>query len=399
MPNPPSKGPPSGASPRREELLGCAAAGVFTFSVGMSGIAVPLIALSAGLGATQVGVLATLTAAAQLLARLGLGPAAARFPDRSLVAVAGILLAVSNLIVLVDAIWVTLAACQVLQGVARAVFWTGSQAHAVRASRSAVQGLASLNFVAGVGGALGPLVAGVLLAFSERATMASAAVVGLGTVVPAMALVVLPPLLVRDRRPRVERRQLRRRRRRGSGEPRAWSGVAWTTVTPGGWRALLTSYVPVILDASRHSSSVIGALVAAANGASIVGSMVAGRVRGPFVERALTCGIVATGFGLAVAATASSWLWAAAAALVVSGVGSGLVQTLGPGFASQLAGTEDQGQVIMATGTYRSASLLLAPLGAAGLGALVGLAPAVTVLGIAIATPGWFLRRSFRRRC
>ena len=138
---------------------------------------------------------------------------------------------------------------QLLQGISRACFWTGSQTHVVRGSGRAAGALATMNFVAGLGLLAGPVVAGVL---SEVTPVARARRRRRGRRCSAWC----PPSCWTGSRPSPRPPT---GRRGGSGAVRASTSGAGPAVTAGGWRGLLSSYVPVALDAARQSASTIGA--------------------------------------------------------------------------------------------------------------------------------------------
>jgi MFS family permease len=142
----------------------------FSFALGLSAVALPLLALAEGYSSVQIGVLTAISAAAQLVMRLGVGTLMRRYPDWVLVLLAALLLALSTAIVAISAALVPFVLCQLAQGAARGAWWTGSQTHGVRGSGPAVSALAKVNLSAGVGLLLGPLVAGLL---AERSLLAA----------------------------------------------------------------------------------------------------------------------------------------------------------------------------------------------------------------------------------
>ncbi len=158
-------------------------------------------------------------------------------------------------------------------------------------------------------------------------------------------------------------------------------------MTTGAWRGLLTSYVPVALDAARQSASTIGALVAVANGASLLGAAVSGQVPRSWSRPILLSGIVATGLATALTGAVASNALVCALALVISGVAAGALQVLGPALAAESVHPEERGDAIAASGTFRAAALFAAPLGVSGLVALLPLAPAMALVGVAMTLP------------
>jgi MFS family permease len=166
----------------------------------------------------------------------------------------------------------------------------------------------------------------------------------------------------------------------------------WAGVTAGAWRALLTSYVPVALAAARQSSSTIGVLVSAANGAQLVGTGLSGRIRPGWSTRVLVGGIVVTGVTTALTGAVAQWAAPAAVVLVVSGMAAGVVQVLGPATAAEAVHPEERGEAIAVSGTFRAAALLAAPLAVAGLVVVLPLTPAIALVGAGMTLPALALR-------
>ncbi|NEK85973.1 MFS transporter [Blastococcus saxobsidens] len=351
-------------------------------SLSIASVALPLLAIEAGYSAFEIGALTAASALSQMLVRLGLGWAMRRWPDWILIAAAGVLLAVSCAVVAASAALLPFVAAQLLQGASRALFWTGSQTHVVRGAGRAAGALAQVNLAASVGLLTGPLLAGVLSEDSPAVALVVAAVVALLGLIPNALLDRLPPFV-----PPADRPPGRVWRRPGVDV------ACWAGMTAGAWRALLTSYVPVALDQARQSATTIGALVAAANGASLVGTAMAARVRGRWTMPVLGAGIVLTGVATGLTGVVAWSVALSTLVLAVSGVAAGAVQVLGPAIAAEAVHPEERGEAIAASGTFRAAALLAAPLTVAGLVVAVPLTPAMAVVGAVMVVPALALRR------
>ncbi len=104
-----------------------------------------------------------MAAIAQLITRLYMGALMRRIPDRSFLVGSGLMIAISCALLAISPAVVFFVASQLVQGIARAFFWTSSQTHAVRTSAAPVSGLRDVNLAAGgIGALLGPTVAGYL---------------------------------------------------------------------------------------------------------------------------------------------------------------------------------------------------------------------------------------------
>lgn len=341
-----------------------------------------MLAIEAGYSASEIGVLTALSAVTQMGSRLALGRVMRICPDWVLIAAASSILAVSSLLVALSAALVPFLVAQLLQGVARACFWTGSQTHVVRGAGSSVRALARINLVSNTGLLLGPLAAGVLAERSVAGALAVGAAVAALGVIPAYLLDRLPPFVPPADRP--------------PGQIWSRPGVAvgcWAGVTAGAWRGLLGSYVPVALVAAGHVSTSVGGLVALANAASLVGAYVVGRLGPRGLVLAFGWGTLVTGAAVALVGIAADSFAVAALALVASGLGAGAIQTLGPAIASDAVHPQERGEAIAATGTFRAASLFAAPMVVAGAISIVPLAAALAGVGVVIALPAIYAPR------
>jgi MFS family permease len=368
--------------PSRDVIASASGAGIYSISLGIASIAFPLLALRTGYSAVEIGALTAVSAVSQMSIRLVLGRIMRIWPDWTLIAGAGGLLALSTGVLALSAAPVPFVLAQLLQGVSRACFWTGSQTHVVRGPGRAAGALATVNLVAGVGLLAGPVIAGVLSEQSPVLALVAATGIALLGMAPTFFLDRLPPFA-----PPADRPPGRMWRRPGVNVG------CWAGVTAGAWRALLTSYVPVSLDQARQSSSTIGALVATANGAALVGTAISGRLPRRWTSRVLVVGIVLTGVATALTAAVAGSVALSALVLVVSGVAASVVQILGPASAAESVHPEERGEAIAVSGTFRAAALLSAPLAVAGLVVVLPRAPAIALVGAGMTLPALALRR------
>jgi hypothetical protein len=357
----------------------------FSLALGSASVALPLQAVAVGYSAVEIGVLTAVSAISQMTSRMFLGKVMRHVPDWVIISVACAVLAVSCLIVAASGHVAAFLTAQLLQGVARACFWTGSQTHVVRGDVSAVKALASVNLVGNVGLLSGPVLAGVLIGEDARLALVVSGLAALLAMLPAVRLDRLPPFKrLSDRQPG------RIWRRRG-----VWEGC-YAGVTAGAWRGLLGSYVPLVLVHEGHSSMLVGVLVAVANASAILGAFSIARIENE--RKALGVLLLATPVtGVAVAATGvlAGSAPLAGLALTVSGIAAGALQTLGPAIASDAVHQEERGEAIAATGTWRAASLFVAPLATAGLVTVVPIGAAMMATGLLMALPaGRWMRRA-----
>lgn len=361
--------------PTRREAVGqYAGALLFSVSLGITIVAYPLFVVGQGWSKTAAGVLIGLSAAVQVLTRWRLGALMRVMSNSHVITAAAALMGLAVGLLVFESGLGALVVSAALQGVARACFWTGNQVQIVRSSRSTPRAIATLNMAATVGMLIGPVVGGLLAQNSFRTAFAVAAGVALAGVVPTLALDRLPPFarvgghsylkLLMSRGVRV--------------------GL-WASVAVGAWRGLLGSYVPIGLDAGGSSETVIGVVVAVANGAAAVGGYLAVDMEGsrvaPGVARWGAVTLAATvlvGFELPVALVAS--------ALVVGGAAVGLLQVLSITAVIEGVRPELQGDAVTIAGVARGLTLSGAPLGVAAL-LVVGLGPAVLAVTTVLVAP------------
>ena len=368
---------PAGADAERagfESAAQYAGALLFSLSLGITLVAYPLFVVGLGRSKTEAGLLVGMSAGMQVLTRWQLGSVMRAVSNADVVTGAALLM---GLAVGVLVLWSGLAALvvsAVVQGVARACFWTGNQVQIVRSARSTPRAIATLNSVATVGMLVGPAVGGALAQSSFRAAFAAAAAVAILGVAPTLMLSRPAPFarvgghgyleLMRNRGVRVG---------------------FWASVAVGAWRGLLGSYVPIGLDAAGTSETVIGLIVAVANGAAAVGGYMAVSAEGPRVA----AGVARWGAVTAVATAVVGFELHAAlltTALVVGGLATGLVQVLAITAVSQAVRPELQGDAVTIAGVARGLTLSGAPFGVAALLAL-GLGPAVLIVTAVLIGP------------
>jgi predicted MFS family arabinose efflux permease len=366
----------------RDVVASASGAAVYSFALAIASVALPLLALRAGYSAAGIGALTAVSAVAQMATRMVLGAVMRRWPDWTLVTAAGLLLAVSNLAVVLSAALVPFVLAQLLQGVSRACFWTGTQTHVVRGPGRAAGTLATVNLVSSIGLLAGPAVAGVLSERTPVLALAVAAGVALVGTAPTFLLDRLPPFVPPEDRPPG------RLWRRPGVDIGCWAGVS-----AGAWRGLLGSYVPVALDAARQSPTTIGALISVANATALIGAVIAARVRQSWTTRVVLWGIVVTGVTTGLTAVLAGNVLLSAVVLATSGISAGVLQVLGLAVASDAVHPEERGEAIAVSGTFRAAALFAAPLAVAGLVVVLPLAPAVALVGAAMTVPAVALRR------
>jgi MFS family permease len=351
--------------------------GLFAFALGIGTVGMPLLALSRGYSGAQVGLFVALSAVAQMVVRLFCGPVMRRLSDRSFVGAAGVLMAVAfGALALFGSVEVFVAA-QILDGVARALFWTGSQTHVIRGSGPSAGPLALVNFTTAVGMSAGPAVAGALSEGSPTyALVAAAGVAFLSS--PFIALMTRhSPFPAR----KPEEGTSRLWRERGG------NAACLANASAGAWRALLSSFVPVALAEARQPPGTIGVLLSLANFASVLGATVVARVRPRWLPPVFAAATLAAAGGIGCVSLVAGGTLAVGLALLLSGLGGGALQTLGPAVAADRVPSGRKGEAMAVLGVFRSGASCAAPLAVAAALPVVPLAAAMALAGLVIALP------------
>lgn len=340
---------------------------------------VPILAIAAGYGAVEVGMIVALAAVSQLVTRLFLGALMRKVPDKTFLAGAALMIAASCVLIAVSHTLAVFAVSQLVQGSARALFWTSSQTHAVRTSASSVKGLTDVNLAAGLGALLGPALAGYLWEIFPSLPLIVAATAGLAAAIPAVFLIRLPLFSPVHSTGGILARGLWRR----PGVDTA----CWMNAGAGAWKSLLDSYLPIVLSLAGQSVTIIGILVSVANSAVLAGSLSGSWLRKRGNRISLLTGLLAAGFGLAAAASLAGVVVVAAIALALSGIGAGILQTVGPAIAADEVHPEERGDALALTGTVRAAALFLTPCVMALLVSVVPVAAALVTAGVVMTIP------------
>lgn len=371
---------------------------VFAFSVGLgvATLAIPLLALGAGFGAATVGFLVATAAATQFLTRLALPILLGRFPDRTLIALSSALMLVGFSLLAVNIALPVFVLAQVLQGAARAIFWTASQTHAIRGVSRPVQRLVDVNVAGSAGTLIGPVLAGSLASFGLQVAM-TAAVAGAAMAVMGTPLMRrLPPF---DRQLSGGSMSLLRR-----------DGVdvaCWASAAGGVWWSMVGSYIPVILVSSGLGPAAIGWLITASETAGTVSLLSLRNVATRWVPTAVRIGAFGALTALAAVAIAALVMVGPMVApppivvyavlLVLGGAASGTVTTMAPAMATLMAKPDEQGDALSLSGTFRAGALFGAPATVGGLLSVMALIPALLLVAAVAGGPGLVIGRRRRR--
>jgi MFS transporter len=357
---------------------------VFAFSIGLGvgTVTIPLLALAAGYDAPAVGFLVATAAAMQLGTRLTLPWLLGRFTDRSLTAISAAMMLAAFVLLVASTTVVVFVTAQLLQGAARAIFWTSSQAHAIRDQPEPIRRLVDLNVAGNAGTLVGPAVGGLLASIGLTVALVAGAAGALLAVAGTSLLRAFPPF---DRRRSAGTRRLLRR-----------TGVdvaCWASVVGGLWWSMMGSFVPVLLVGAGVGSIGVGWAITASEGAGMVALLAQRSVSRARIGVAVRVGAVVAAAALVAIALLPTVLPVAIVLLLVGGAAAGSVTTLSPAMATLVATPDEQGDALSLTGTFRAAALFASP---AAVGALVvplAVGPAMALVALVVGAAGGIVGR------
>ncbi len=349
---------------------------VYSLSMGIQAVLLPLLALAAGYSKPDIGILTALSAVTQLVSRMASAKAMRYVSDKLLVACACIGMAISGFLVAWSAFVVVFVISELIQGLARGVFWTAASTHVVRQDGPSVGRMAAVNFLSSAGLLVGPLLAGFLARYSLSTAFYCAGFVAVLAAIPAMTLRKEPPFSKEG--PKMTRDIWNQR------EVRLGS---WAGLTAGSWRGILNSYVPVVLKSVGESYFMVGLMVAIANSASVAGAGITGFLNKRSPVKVFALGVVGAAAGTALVGVTARSVIITVVLLAIGGIGAGLLQTLGPVLAAHGVSQQHKGDAIAVAGSFRAGALLIAPFFTAMLLNTLGMTGALFLVGGVLGLP------------
>lgn len=359
---------------------------VYSLSMGIQAVLLPLLALAAGYSKPDIGILTALSAVTQLVSRMSSASAMRRVSDKLLVSCACLAMAVSGLLVAWSAYVLVFVASELIQGLARGTFWTAATTHVVRQDGPSVGRMAAVNFLSSVGLLSGPILAGYLARYSLSTALFVAGIVAVLAAFPALMLVKEPPFTKEGKRVKRE----------------IWSQHevrigSWAGLTAGSWRGILNSYVPVVLKSVGESYFLVGVLVAVANAASIAGAGIMGLLRRFAPIKVFAVGVLTAAAGTALVGLTAKSVSVTVVLLAIGGIGAGLLQTLGPVMAAHGVSPQQKGDAVAIAGSFRAGALLVAPFFTALLLGPLGMTAALIIVGGTLGLPIFAAKGVFQR--
>ncbi len=359
---------------------------VYSLSMGIQAVLLPLLALAAGYSKPDIGILTALSAVTQLVARMSSASAMRHVSDKVLVSAACLAMAVSGLLVAWSAYVLVFVASELIQGFARGTFWTAATTHVVRQEGPSVGRMAAVNLLSSGGLLAGPILAGYLARYSLSTALLVAGIIAVLAAFPALMLVKEAPFTKEGKRVKRE----------------IWSQHevrigSWAGLTAGSWRGILNSYVPVVLRSVGESYFLVGVLVAVANAASIAGAGIMGLLSRFRQIKVFAVGVITAAAGTALVGLTAKSVTISVVLLAVGGIGAGLLQTLGPVMAANGVSPQQKGDAVAIAGSFRAGALLVAPFFTAMLLGPLGMTAALIIVGGTLGLPIFAAKGVFQR--
>ena len=361
----------------------------FSLSLGASGLVLPLIAIAAGYDIAAAGMFTAISAVSQLAFRLWLPSLLTKVSDRNLVIVANVTIVASFVVILLSTTLVAFVVAHLFQGVSRALFWTASQTHAVRSERGVVESLSIVQATGTLGQLVGPAIAGVVAAQSLQAGLVLCIVSSGVGLFATFGMTLLPPFAQPIRH---------------EGQQPVWRrpGVdvaCWASYSAGGWRAMVMSLIPAALEAAGQPRALIGILMMISEAVALATSAGLMRFRVGNVPAAIQAGVLMLTAAVVSLPFVAPNALAAASAMALGGLGSGLLMSLGPALATVSVSADERGEAIAVAGTFRAVALLVTPGSAAAAMGILTLPVGMAVAGLVMGVPPMLaaLRRTLAR--
>ena len=380
LPAPP---PPAAALPngplddRRDRVVGLVVVFAFSIGLGVGTVTIPLLALASGYDAAAVGFLVATAAAMQLGGRLALPWLLGRFTDRSLTAISAVMMVAAFALLIWSTVLPVFIAAQLLQGAARAIFWTSSQAHAIRDQPEPIRRLVDLNVAGNAGTLVGPAVGGLLASIGLTVALVAGAAGALVASLGRHSSGAFPPF---DRKRSAGTRRLLRR-----------TGVdvaCWASVVGGLWWSMMGSFVPVLLVAAGVGSIGVGWAITGSEAAGMFALLALRTVSRRRIAPAVRIAAVVASVALVLIALLPPVLPVAIALLLIGGAAAGSVTTLSPAMATLVASADEQGDALSLTGTFRAAALFASPAAVGVLVTPLAVGPAMAIVALVVGAAG-----------
>ena len=321
---------------------------------------VPLYALRLGYSGLIIGLLAALPSIANVTLRLTFGRLSDRYGETAILRLGGLFYFASAAGMLLST-WVGLAAlvgAQLLQGVARSVFWTVAQTYVTKLplrgglNLSLFNGATNLGMVLGIGVAgLWAVVLGYRGAFALLLALAllyiALTLVLASPQTPMPSQTVAPPR-TRGRLPSFRLGPL-------------WLAACCSFLSGATW-AMAGSFHPVYLARLGYGEKAIGLLLMLLPAGMLASSFVSRQIveRSGSMERLAVGFVVATGLGVAIVPAVHAWP-ALAAVILATGFCSGVCSLLYQLSVQQHSAWGSRGMTMASVGLFGNLALLVLP--------------------------------------
>ncbi len=321
---------------------------------------IPLYALRLGYSGLIIGMLAALPSVANVTLRLTFGRLSDRYGETAILRLGGLFYLVAAAGMLLST-WAGLAAlvgAQLLQGVARSIFWTVAQTYVTKLPLRGGLNLSLFNGATNLGMVLGISAAGLwAVALGYRgafalvlalASLYSALTRGLGS--PRTPVLSEPAAPTRTRGPLPDFRL-----------GPLWLAACCSFLSGATW-AMAGSFHPVYLARLGYGEKGIGLLLMLLPIGMLASSFVSRRIveRSGSIERLAVAFIVATGLGVAIVPAVHTWL-SLTAVILVTGFCAGVCSLLYQLSVQRHSAWGARGTTMASVGLFGNLALLVLP--------------------------------------
>lgn len=350
---------------------------LYALALATATVMLTFIALNEGFSLGVIASLSAASAATQFISRSLVNRLFRIADDRSIMAGALLVLALSMVALLVIPGLAGLLVAQLLQGISRAGFWSGSQVHVLRLGPRPQRRMARNQFLSNGLAVLGPILAGLMATGEPRLA---------GGVIAAIAIAGAAGCLLLTKLPLFERVAK-------TADNRLWryQGMrvgAFGTLAAGSFNAVLTTFVPILFGDAGWTEARTGLLIGAANAGLLVGSLAAGAVTPPHFSGVVATATLSTSAGIASLVCLPMIEGISVIGIVVAGIGSGIILTLGPTLVSSTVPDAVRGSAVVFAGVFRAGALFITPLAASAAGLFMSMPAAMLLIGVLAGSPG-----------
>ncbi|MGO1768455.1 MAG: MFS transporter [Microbacterium sp.] len=350
---------------------------LYALSLATAAVMLTFVAIDDGLSLGVIAALSAASAATQFVSRALVNGLFRLTSDRVVMAGSLLVLCASMVSVLVVPGIAGLLVAQLLQGISRAGFWSGSQVHVLRKGPRPARRMARNQFISNGLAVLGPVIAGVMAGDDPRG---AAVVIVAITVAGALLCTFLTRLPVFAR--------VKKSPENGIWQYPGMRVGAFGTLAAGAFNAVLNTFVPIVFGEAGWTETHTGVLIGVVNAGLLVGSLASGFVGERWFAPAVTTATLSVGLGAASMVCVPFAAWVSAGGSVLAGIGSGVILTLGPTLVGSSVPSELRGSAVVFAGVFRAGALFATPLMVSAAALVLPMPLVMLAVGVLSSAPG-----------